>query len=121
MIENNEQLKTALATSDEFELSADDLKIAFANLVSSLMKNHTLSRPLSVPKSDDYTVHMGRHGSVQEAIAHACKVDFHTLDSFASGSNISNGVFVDKVYLEILLSESANKTLVDAINRVKVD
>lgn len=119
MIKNNEQLGKALAASVEFKLSGDALKIAFSNLVKFMMKNHTLSRPTSVPKRDNYTVHMGSFGSVQEAIASACKLDFHTLDSLASGSNVSNGVFVDKVYLEALLTESKNNALVDAVNASK--
>ena len=115
MIKNTEQLQTELEKGDELEIRLEDIKTAFVKLTAFLKMNHTIHNPSSSPKLDDYIVNLGRHGSVEEALAKASGLDFHSFQSVSSGSDCSAGVFIDRFFLEELLKESSNKNLVNAI------
>ena len=100
---------------ESFEITPKDIRQAFVNLVGFLKQNHTIHNPSASPKLDDYRAYLGRSGSVSEALAKACGLDFHTFEAVADGGNTSGGVFVDRAYLEALLEESNNDNLVAAI------
>jgi hypothetical protein len=93
-------------------------KHMLALLITYLRQNSTLSQPMSVPKSDVFTAHLGRAEDVIECVANITGSDYHTVKDICNQHSVgTEQVLVDKIYLEGLLAQSKNQPLRKAVSK----
>lgn len=89
-----------------------------SRLIKYLTKNHDIRNPsASLPKADDYHAFLGRGEDILDALANSCGINRQFMEDLAAESNYQDYVFIDKVYLQGLLSNCENTNLIHAIKK----